>query len=387
MGADLADRVQNAANGRPNASNARPAQAAPQQRPRPQIRSRKPTGRVPWPLILIEGGEKSGKSYELAKLSTSDKVGPMYWIDLGEGAADEYGAMPGTRYEVIEHDGSWHSIMEQIEAVYYEAGLVAAAQQPPVVLGIDSITAEWDMLKDWASDRAKGSRNNQAKLSVDPYSEIDVTSNYWNDANNRHKRLMRMLMTFPGIVVITARGNVVAAFGDDGKPMKDGTKTYRVDGQKNLAYDATAWIRMSRESVPLLIGARSLHIGFKPGDAPPRPLPGFTLEKFIFDQLKCDPATAHVRDLATAPPTRTAIQIRDDVLVAPDMDRVRELYAEAKNAELLGTVITNDTGDDEQLHAFIVRQGTEKFPDQVKAAQPPQDAPASRPPEQQQVPA
>lgn len=62
------------------------------------LKTRKPTGAVPWPLVLLEGEEKAGKSWALAELSASDKVGDTYWFDLGEGAADEYGAIPGARY-------------------------------------------------------------------------------------------------------------------------------------------------------------------------------------------------------------------------------------------------------------------------------------------------
>ena len=54
------------------------------------LKTRKPTGRVPWPCILLEGEEKAGKSWALAQLSTSDRIGALYWIDLNEGAGDEY---------------------------------------------------------------------------------------------------------------------------------------------------------------------------------------------------------------------------------------------------------------------------------------------------------
>src|SRR5258708_6860858 len=73
--------------------------------------TRAPSGRVPYPLILIEGEEKAGKTWECILLSKSDKVGQMYFIDLGEGCADEYGAIPGASYLIVEHDGRWNSIL------------------------------------------------------------------------------------------------------------------------------------------------------------------------------------------------------------------------------------------------------------------------------------
>ena len=71
------------------------------------IKSRKPTGVVPYPVILLEGPEKAGKTWAALLLSRSERVGQTYVLDLGEGSADEYGAIPGVRYEVLEHDGTY----------------------------------------------------------------------------------------------------------------------------------------------------------------------------------------------------------------------------------------------------------------------------------------
>lgn len=257
-----------------------------------QLKTRQPTGRVPWPLILIEGGEKAGKSWACAELSTSDKVGQTYWLDLGEGSADEYGAIPGARYLVLDHDGSWRSIVEQVTAVRDEAQRVAKLGEPPVVLVLDSITAEWELLKDWAASRARQRLGKKA----DPETEPRISMDLWNDAGARHRKLMTLLMTFPGIVVVTARGKEVAAMDDGGKPIAN-TKEYKVEGQKTLAYDATVWMRVSRDHPPMVVGCRSVHAGVRPGVDRPRAEKGLTLEKVIFDILKCDPQNAHTRDL------------------------------------------------------------------------------------------
>ena len=269
--------------------------------PAPTLITRKPTGKVPWPVILLEGAEKAGKSYAAALLSASDKVGQTYWIDLGEGAADEYGAIPGARYLVVEHDGSWASLLGSVEAVRAEAKRAADAGEPPVVLVIDSMTAEWDLLKAWAADRARGSTSNRKKLRDDPNAEITVPMNHWNEATARHRRLMTLLLTFPGIVVLTARGKEVAALDENGRPV-EGTKTYKVEGHKTLGSDATVWVRMSREHPPMVVGARSVHAGVQPGKDEPKPAPNFSVEWLVFDVLRCDPANAHVRDLTEAKP-------------------------------------------------------------------------------------
>lgn len=259
------------------------------------LRTRKPTGAVPWPLILIEGAEKSGKSWACAELSASDKVGQTYWLDLGEGSADEYGAIPGARYLVVEHDGTWRQIITAVEDIHDLAAKAHANGEPPVVLVIDSITAEWGLLKDWVVHRAR-ERLRKKGRRVDPDTEPTISMDLWNDANARHGRLMSMLMTFPGIALVTARGKDVAALDASGRPI-EGQKEYKVEGQKNLAFDATVWLRLSRDHPPTIVGARSVHSGIKPGEDRPRPMPGLTLEKLVFDYLRCVPAQAHTRDL------------------------------------------------------------------------------------------
>jgi hypothetical protein len=302
------------------------------------LKTRQPTGRVPWPLILVEGPEKAGKSYAAALLSASDRIGHTYWIDLAEGSADEYGAIPGARYLVVDHDGTWGQIYGSIEAVYAAAEQAAAARAKPIVLVVDSMTAEWDMLKDWASNRAKSSSSNRRKLAQDPHAEITVSANYWNDANSRHRKLMRLLMTFPGIVVMTARGKWVAVMGDNGQPI-EGKKEYRVEGQKNLAFDASCWVRLDREKPGSVIGLRSVHAGIRPGHDDPRPLPAdWTLEWLIFDELKCDPNASQVRDLTELQPGADAPDSpRFSVLLlaietAPDLAALRKQWEQIQPA-------------------------------------------------------
>ncbi|MBF6460202.1 hypothetical protein IU433_14265 [Nocardia puris] len=264
----------------------------------PKLRTRRPTGAVPWPLILIEGGEKSGKSWTCAEFTADNRLGQAYWLDLGEGAADEYAAIPGAAYLVLEHDGTYPSILEQIQAVHAEAKRANAAGEKPVVLIIDSMTNEWDQLKDWTTERARESRRGRRELAADPNAEIKPPPNLWNDANARHYRIMNLLMQFPGIVVMTARGKEVAVMGADGQPVA-GQKESKPEGHKNLGFDASAWVRLSRDEAPKVVGVRSVHAGIRPGVDKARTAPNFTLAWLVFDILRCDPATAQVRDLRT----------------------------------------------------------------------------------------
>jgi hypothetical protein len=344
------------------------------------LRTRQPTGRVPWPLILIEGGEKAGKSWACAELSASPRVGQTYWLDLGEGAGDEYKGVKGARYLMVDHDGSWADIIGQVEAVRDEAHRVADAGGPPVVIVVDTATAVWDLLKDWVGNRARSTDANRRKLERDPDAEIPIPMNLWNDANARWRRLMTILMTFPGIAIVTARGKWVASLDENGRPIKN-TKEYKVEGQKNLAFDATAWVRLSRDEHPMIVGARSVHAGVRPGVDEPARFKNLSLDWLVFDHLKCDPTTAHVRDLVEGKPERTPEQIRDDAIghpgeVARTSEQLRADYMEARRQRCLGVLVPNEQGQDEELGALLIRLGKARA---AAAGQPQTKTPANDP--------
>jgi hypothetical protein len=298
------------------------------------LKTRQPTGRVPWPLILVEGGEKSGKSWACAQFSTSPRIGQMYWIDLGEGSADEYGAIPGANYLVVEHDGTWPSILYAVTAVRDEARRASDAGEPPIVLTIDSMTAEWDLHKDWANDKARQRHNakarkyGKAQLAADE--EPTISMDLWNEANSRHRKLMTMLMTFPGIVLITARGKDVAALDDNGKPIER-KREYRVEGHKTLGFDVSCWIRLDRSEPGLVVGLRSVHFGIRPGyDDPFKLAADWSIEGIVFDALKCDPGAAHTRDLVAMQPAEAELvdQLMEQIRSASS----REQYSAAVEA-------------------------------------------------------
>jgi hypothetical protein len=333
------------------------------------LTTRKPTGRVPWPCVLLEGEEKAGKSWALAQLSASNRIGALYWIDLNEGAGDEYGAIPGARYQLVEHDGSYAAVLAAVQAVKAEARRAADAGEPPVVLGIDSGSAIWDGLKDWASARAAKSARNRELLKRDPNAEITISQNLWNDAGSRWRKLQTELLTFPGIVVVTARGKEVTEVDANGRPI-EGQKTWSVQTHREFPYAATVWVRLRRGRRPLIIGARSVHVGIKPNDDPAkevtdRAADGRLLEWLVFDALKCDPGTAHVRDLVafhgggllehereeearagrassgSGPDVADLVaRIRD----AEDDDDLREVWGEANRTAMLQVDVPTPTG-------------------------------------------
>lgn len=259
------------------------------------LKTREPTGAVPWPLILLEGGEKAGKTWQMLLLSASPRVGQMFLLDVGEGRSDEYANIPGVSFLFIEHDGSLDSIVRQVRAVHAYASIVAMGGGEPVVLGIDSMTLIWEMIKSHAAERARYTDTNRAKLLKNPNAEIAIPGNAWDDAHDKRKELMHLLMTFPGIVVCTARGKEIAAVDDNGH--FTGKKAYKVDAHKDLPYDVSCHIRLSRDHAPMIVSAQSVHAGIRPDKDEPKVIADFSLERVIFDILKCDPTTAHPRDL------------------------------------------------------------------------------------------
>lgn len=301
------------------------------------LKTRQPTGKIPPPVVLVEGDEGAGKSWSAAELSASAKVGRTLWLQVGtEVTADEYGQIPGVRYEIIEHDGSWRDIFGAVTDAKIEADKARKRGEKPMVLVIDQMGSIWDLLSEWAYNRAKGSRANAKKLAEDPNAEIDITSNYWNDATARWRKLMTAVLTFPGIVILLSRGRETALIGPDGKPVS-GKKDYRVEGQKGLAFDVPAWVRMTRDGNPVLIKLRSVHNPVQVGQRA-RPLPGFTLEKFIFDTLRYDPATAGDREVvpmaagSDAPLSMQASVIELAITSAETVTQLRNAHAKVKPA-------------------------------------------------------
>lgn len=323
------------------------------------LKTRRPSGKSPWPLILIEGSEKTGKTYACAQLTASDRISRSYWLDIGEGSADEYGLVPGADYEIIEHDGTWGAIIDAVADVREIAEKALANGEGPVLLVIDSMTAEWELLKTWTASRARSSRSNKKKLAEDSNAEIVISHNYWNDSNDRHRKLMKMIMTFPGPVVVTARGKEVAAMGEDGRPI-EGQKDYSVEGQKALAYDAAVWVRLSRKSPPTVVGIRAPLFGIRPGIDNPKELPDLSLENIIFNVLGCGKET-QTRDLVNVSvdtSIETICKRAEELAAAGDKDALINYYYEVRDLGKLNDTTKDEDGKDITLEAFFLALGS-----------------------------
>jgi hypothetical protein len=291
-------------------------------------------------MILIEGPEKSGKTWMAMALSASDKVGRTVLVEMGqEGVADQYGTIPGADYEIAEHNGTFDGLVQVIKDATEDAKAAVAAGEKPMVLVIDTATEEWDLLKEIAENRAKRSDFNQKKLRNDPNAEITVDMTSWNHATDLHyEHFIEPLKAFPGIVILTARGKEVAAMDGNGRPIAN-TKTYKVEGQKSLAYDVSAWVQLSRTAPPTVVGMRSVVHGIRPGKDDPVRDADLSLEKLIFQLMGCDPETATPANI----PSKSALQAAKNELWAAaqqmkyDMPKLAAVFAEENDGATLET--------------------------------------------------
>ena len=231
--------------------------------------TRKPSGKAAWPLVLLAGREKCGKSYTASKFSASDLIGRTFYIEIGEGSSDQYGAIPGARYEIVEHDGSWADILAAVEW---------AATQPtsgkPHTIVLDSMTELWGLLSDEQESIAR-------KRGKDT-----ITMDQWNAAKKRWRKIIDAARLNRGPVLFTARYNEVTVMRN-GKPTTD--KEWKVDAEKNLAYEVDAIITWKAQREPHIDGVRTVAFDVPAGGFSPRDPANFDLDKF-FRSLNIDGA-------------------------------------------------------------------------------------------------
>lgn len=216
------------------------------------LRVRNPTGKVAWPLILVEGEENSGKSYAAYSLSADERVGRTFVIEFGEGIADEYAELGP--YEIVDHNGTYTDLLAQLEA----ACAVATEPGVPNVVVIDQVTELWELLKNWAEHRARSSKSGRRRLTEDPDAEVDIPMNIWNDANGRWHRVLNVLRRSNVIGVLVARSKEVAKVRN-GQPVS-GESDYRIEAQKSTPFAVKAHVRMTKPHTATLIGVNSLKV-------------------------------------------------------------------------------------------------------------------------------
>lgn len=273
---------------------------------------RKPTGIPAAPLIIVSGLAKSGKSLTAYKIAYSDLIDHCWIADLGEGTADEYG--DPEVHDVLEWGVSWRDLSDTV--AWCSKQTPAEGKMNAVI--IDSGTEVWNGLKDRASARARASDRAQAKLKADPDAEIDVPTNYWNDAKTAWGWIINPLKLSGNLVgIVIVRQEIVSEFVND-RPTKNKVVSYQCE--KTLQGAATAHININMDHEASLIEVRSKTLSV--------PKAGMRLESD-------NPIEEVIRLLSptnsfAAPDVRTAIDDERD----PDMaEKVQELWAKVKAAK------------------------------------------------------
>lgn len=251
------------------------------------LQTRRPTGRPAWPLVLVDGEPKAGKSFSALSLSADPRVGRTFVFDLGDGTADEYAALGP--FEIVETNGTFSDLHDKIRA----AAEIPAHEGRPNVIVIDSGSDLWDLLKRWTDHRARASKKGRAALAEDPDAEIDPSMNLWNDAKERWALVVNVLRRFPGVGVITAQGGEVARLDAQGRPMP-GKTDWSTTAEKTLPQQATAIVRLRRDPrTATLVGVRRLGLDVPAGGLA-LPLDA-TLGHVVFDLIGAGSTFAEVQ--------------------------------------------------------------------------------------------
>lgn len=234
------------------------------------IQTRRPTGKAPWPMLLLAGVEKSGKTYAAAKLSASDLIDRTFYIEVGEGSADQYGAIPGVRFEMVEHDGSWAGILAACEAAVAEP-----TNGKPHAIVLDSASELWALLSD-----------EQASAAVKRGKDT-ITMDQWNTAKKRWRKVIDTLRRNTGPVIITARLDLVTVV-EGGKPKTvDGTrngapvKHWKVRAEKDLPFEVDGVIELKEPRRPHIAGIRTVAFNVPAGGFTPKDSENFDLDGFL----------------------------------------------------------------------------------------------------------
>lgn len=203
------------------------------------LTTRKPTGKAAFPIILLAGEAGSGKTWASVEASAMEEVHRTFFIEIGEGQADEYGAVPGADFEIVDTDGTLGSL---------RGALAAAAEEPAPegkynLLIVDSMTELWSLI----TGEAQVAANRRGRGRKNQDGDRQITMDLWNRANDTWEGIVRQLKAFPGPVLMTARMKITAVVNEDGQPTGD--KDWKIESQKNLPYRATVVVQARQPRV------------------------------------------------------------------------------------------------------------------------------------------
>jgi hypothetical protein len=232
--------------------------------------TRKPTGKPSWPIILLAGAEKSGKTYHAAHRLILDLIGRTLWVTVSgktTRTSTARSTVPGSRSSNTT-GRSAGSLPPSPAALSRPSGV-------PNLIVLDSATRLWDLLCDEAQASAnRRAATKAAKYKPVPDEDVTISMDLWNAAKQRWAHVIDALRDHDGPSLVTARLDQVTIVNDNGDPTKD--KTSKVKAEKSLPYDVGAIVEMPAVGEAWLRGVRSLR--FKPGDTGKAEFKDFTVD-------------------------------------------------------------------------------------------------------------
>lgn len=218
------------------------------------LTTRKPTGKPSWPITLIAGAEKTGKSYSAALAAGSDLIAATYWVGIGEDAPDEYGLI--SDFDIVQHDGTYKDILR----VLTEIAAQPKRKDGQILLVVDSMTRLWDLLADNAQATANRRASAKAKRlnRAEPQGDSQITMDLWNAAASQWNHIMDAIRAHQGPSILTARLESVTVMADNGEPTKE--KQLKVKAHKSLPFDVGAIIDMPVRGETYISGVRSVRL-------------------------------------------------------------------------------------------------------------------------------
>ena len=306
------------------------------------LRTRKPTGLPSWPILLLAGREKAGKSWAAVSASASPLVGRTLYIGIGEDDPDEYSIIPGADFEIVVHDGTFRGILAAVRAAVAEP-----AGELPTLIIIDSMTRLWNLI----GDNMQAIANRRAKGRKNAAGDFTISMDLWNVAADQWSSVMDALRVHQGPVILTARLDPVAVM-ENGQPTTQ--KEWKIQGHKSLPFDATAIIEMRERGQFLITGVKSARVQLDK----PKLFPEFTVDR-LWSDLGVADGTAD-RTHATVQSDRTGAEpgaARADapapspvasqdwaaqIMPVRDLDALKAVHGRATAAKELGLTIGAD---------------------------------------------
>lgn len=271
-----------------------------------------PTGKPSWPITLIAGAEKTGKSYGAALAAASDLIAETYWVNIGEDRPDEYGLL--AKFKIADHDGTYRDILAAIT----EIAAMPAPATGQRLLVVDSMTRMWGLI----TDNAQATANARAIAAAKKYKrdaptgDVSISMDLWNVAKSQWGHIMDAIRAHQGPSIVTARLESVTVMDNEGKPTKE--KQLKVQAEKSLPFDVGAVIEMPSRGETYISGVRSVRLNLLERTR----VPEFTMDLFW--------RKLGLHDTETGPRTHDAPVVEADTTVAPAAEGERDWIADAQ---------------------------------------------------------